>query len=75
MPPLLLRPGPHFFFTTVNAAKRPIDVVTAMHKVGRTVTVVWRQQGFIHRRPEHGTKLPRLVFVAQLNLGHFVLWL
>jgi len=48
VPPLLLRPGPHLFFTTVDATKRPVDVVTSSNEIRSTVTVIRRNQFLIH---------------------------
>lgn len=69
IPPLLLRAGPHFFFAAIDAAKRPVDVITAMHEIRRAVTVVRRQQSLVHRRTEHGTKPDFGLFAVRPNLG------
>src|SRR4249920_3502257 len=72
IPPLLLRAGPHFFLATINTTKRPIDIIPAINKIRRAVTVVRRQQRLVHRRTQHGTKPEFLSFVAGLNLGAFL---
>ena len=69
IPPLLLRPGPHFVFAAVNTTERPIDVIAAMDEIRRAVTVIRRQQSLVHRRPEHGPKAHFPLLVAGLNFG------
>src|SRR4030095_8177198 len=59
IPPFLLRAGPYFFLAAIDTAKWTVDVITAIDKIRRTVTIVRRQQSLIHRRSENWTLLRR----------------